>query len=191
MNPVGTPSLPSQDRRVRHEQGGKNTARTVGLLVAGAAVGLDQITKSLVVSHLAADDKIHIVGSVRLIRRFNTGMAFSQGRGSPLVGWIVGVVVIVLAAWVLRTLWRRPGSPGAPTIAYAAALGGLLGGAFGNKIDRLVRRNGAVVDFVDVGFWPVFNVADAVLSVSCVFLVLLSLRHDTSRSPGLEKQPSR
>ena len=159
----------------------QNRARTVGLGVAGAVIALDQITKSLVVSHIAADGEVRLIGGLRLIRRFNTGMAFSQGSGSPVVGWIVGVVVIALAVWVLRTLWRRPGSSGAPTVGYGAALGALLGGALGNKIDRLVRNNGAVVDFVDVGFWPVFNVADASLSVACVALVLLSFRHDRNQ----------
>ena len=191
MNPVSTPSLSSKDRGVHRDHTGRNTARTVGLAVAVVAIALDQLTKSVVVSQLGADDEVRLVGSARLIRRFNTGMAFSRGSGSPLVGWIVGVVVVVLAVWVLRTLWRRPGSPGAPSVGYGAALGGLLGGAVGNKIDRLVRRNGAVVDFFDVGFWPVFNVADAVLSVSCVCLVLLSLRSDARKSSGSEKQPSR
>ena len=163
------------------------SARTWGLVVAAIVVGVDQLTKSLVVGHLGATEEFRIVGDVRLIRRFNTGMAFSQGSGSGAVTWIVGVVIVVLAAWVLRTLWRVPGSPGAPTRPFAAALGGLLGGAIGNKVDRLVRRGGAVVDFIDVGFWPVFNVADSALCVACVVLVILSFRADASSSR--EHQP--
>ncbi len=154
------------------------SARSWGLLTAFVVVIVDQITKSLVVSHIDATDEIELVGSLRLIRRFNTGMAFSQGSGNGAVSWIVGVVIVVLAAWVLRTLWRTPGSPGAPTRPYAAALGGLLGGAVGNKVDRVFRRGGAVVDFIDVGFWPVFNVADSALCVACVVLVVLSFRSD-------------
>ena len=156
------------------------SARTWGLMVAAIVIGVDQLTKSLVVSHIGAAEEIRLVGGVRLIRRFNTGMAFSQGRGSGSVTWIVGVVIVVLAGWVLRTLWRVPGSPGAPTRPFGAALGGLLGGAVGNKVDRLVRRGGAVVDFIDVGFWPVFNVADSALCVACVVLVILSFRADTA-----------
>ena len=163
------------------------SARTWGLVVAAIVVGVDQLTKSLVVGHLGATEEFRIVGDVRLIRRFNTGMAFSQGSGSGAVTWIVGVVIVVLAAWVLRTLWRVPGSPGAPTRPFAAALGGLLGGAIGNKVDRLVRHGGAVVDFIDVGFWPVFNVADSALCVACVVLVILSFRADASSSR--EHQP--
>jgi signal peptidase II len=156
----------------------KASPRSVGLAVAAVVVGLDQLTKSLVLAHIGADDEVRIVGSLRLIRRFNTGMAFSKGSGSPAVSWIVGVVIVILAAWVLRTLWRPPGTPGAPSVGYAAALGALLGGAVGNKVDRLFRDGGAVVDFVDVGFWPVFNVADAALSLACVALVAFSLRND-------------
>ncbi len=156
------------------------SARTWGLLVAALVVVIDQLTKSLVVSHIGAAEEVRIGGGVRLIRRFNTGMAFSRGSGSGAVTWIVGVVIVVLAAWVLRTLWRVPGSPGAPTKPFAAALGGLLGGAIGNKVDRLVRRGGAVVDFIDVGFWPVFNVADSALCVACVVLIVLSFRADAA-----------
>ncbi len=150
--------------------------RAVGLGVAASVIGVDQLTKSLVVAHIGAADDVHVVGPLRLIRRFNTGMAFSKGSGSPAVAWIVGIVIVILAAWVLRTLWRRPGTPGAPSAGYAAALGALLGGALGNKVDRLFRRGGAVVDFIDVGFWPVFNVADSALSIACVALVIVSLR---------------
>lgn len=164
-----------------------NRPRTAGLAVAAATIAVDQVTKSLVVSHIAADGEVRLVGSLRLIRRFNTGMAFSKGSGSPVVAWFVGIVVVVLAVWVLRTLWRRPGTAGAPTMAYAAALGALLGGALGNKVDRLVRNNGAVVDFVDVGFWPVFNVADAALSLACIALVLLSFRHDGVHRSAADK----
>jgi signal peptidase II len=162
--------------------------RAVGLSMAAAVVGLDQLTKSLVVAHIGAADEVHIVGSLRLIRRFNTGMAFSKGSGSPAVSWIVGIVIVVLAAWVLRTLWRPPGSPGAPSVGYAGALGALLGGALGNKVDRLIRRGGAVVDFIDVGFWPVFNVADSALSLACVALVVFSLRSE--RRERTNAQPS-
>lgn len=157
--------------------------------MAAAVIGLDQLTKTLVVSSIGAAEEIRLVGSVRLIRRFNTGMAFSQGSGSGAVTWIVGVVIVVLGAWVLRTLWRAPGTPGAPTRPYAAALGGLLGGAVGNKIDRLVRRGGAVVDFIDVGFWPVFNIADSALCVACAALVILSFRADALSSP--DRHPKR
>lgn len=165
-----------------------NRARTVGLAVAAAVIAIDQVTKSIVLASIGRTEEVRLFGNVRLIRRFNTGMAFSKGDGSSAVGWIVTVVVVALTAWVFRTWWRRPGTPGAPSIAFSAALGGLLGGALGNKVDRLFRSGGAVVDFIDVGFWPVFNVADSSLCVACVALVLLSVRDDRAARP--ETHPS-
>jgi signal peptidase II len=58
----------------------------------------------------------------------------------------------------------------------AVALGLVLGGAFGNVGDRIFRSpgflRGAVVDFVDVGFWPVFNLADSAITCGCILLLL-------------------
>ena len=164
--------------------------RVVGLGVAAGVIAVDQLTKSLVVARIGADAEVHVIGPLRLIRRFNTGMAFSKGSGSPAVAWIVGIVIVVLAAWVLRVLWRRPGTPGAPSVPYAAALGALLGGALGNKVDRLFRRGGAVVDFIDVGFWPVFNIADTALSIACVALVIVSLRSERRNGTTIHEQTS-
>jgi signal peptidase II len=60
----------------------------------------------------------------------------------------------------------------------------VLGGALGNVVDRALRDGdgflgGRVVDFVDLGFWPVFNLADAALWVGIGLLVLASLREGT------------
>jgi signal peptidase II len=52
-------------------------------------------------------------------------------------------------------------------------MGLLLGGACGNLVDRLVRHHhGAVIDFIDLRWWPVFNVADACITVGALMLVL-------------------
>ena len=62
--------------------------------------------------------------------------------------------------------------------AVAVALGLVLGGAFGNVADRVFRSpgflKGAVVDFVDVGFWPVFNLADSAITCGCLLLLATS-----------------
>ncbi len=64
----------------------------------------------------------------------------------------------------------------------AVALGLILGGAFGNVADRVFRApgflEGAVVDFVDVGFWPVFNLADSAITCGCILLLLASWARD-------------
>jgi signal peptidase II len=122
----------------------------------------------------------------------NTGVAFSRGSG---VGAIIVPIVLVIAliSWTARNEFRQPGGPSkwAP-LGY----GLILGGAFGNVVDRLFRGDkwgrGAVVDMVDVGWWPVFNLADAALCVGVV-LTLISLAtspqrksHSIDRDDGLD-----
>ncbi|HEX7167995.1 MAG TPA: signal peptidase II, partial [Acidimicrobiales bacterium] len=69
----------------------------------------------------------------------------------------------------------------------AAGLGLVLGGAVGNLADRLFRdHGGAVVDFVDLQWWPVFNVADIAISVGAVLLVVVGWREQTPDAAAAE-----
>ena len=101
-------------------------------------------------------------------------MAFSQGKGlGPLIA-IVGVVVV---AFLLVGLRRN-------TPSGAVFVGLVAGGAAGNIVDRAFRGDawlrGAVVDFIDLQWWPIFNIADAAICVGGVLLVLSSLRQEKS-----------
>ena len=144
----------------------------VAAAVVVAVVALDQLTKWWALRRLDSGP-VHVLGTLDLELSRNTGSAFSlfQGRG-PLLA----VVAVVLVA-VLGTLaWR------APTVGRAAVLGLIAGGALGNLSDRVFRGDhGAVVDFVDLHFWPTFNLADACITVGCVLLVVSLLR--APRSP--------
>ena len=108
---------------------------------------------------------------------FNTGAAFSQGRGlGPFIGVAAAVVVVVLL-WTGRAVPNRLG---------AVAMGAVLGGALGNLSDRAFRRGdgflgGAVVDFIDFQWFPVFNVADIGV-VGGAFLLMLATVLDERRS---------
>jgi signal peptidase II len=83
----------------------------------------------------------------------------------------LAVVAVVLIGALAALVWR------APTLGRAAIIGLILGGALGNLGDRLFRDDhGAVVDFVDLHFWPTFNVADACITVGCLLLVVSLLR---------------
>jgi signal peptidase II len=99
---------------------------------------------------------IDVVWTLRLNLTFNTGAAFSQGRGlGPFIG-IAAAAVVVGLLWSGRAVPNRTG---------AVAMGVILGGAIGNLSDRAFRRGdgflgGAVVDFIDFQWFPVFNVAD-------------------------------
>jgi signal peptidase II len=153
----------SSDRR------GSGLAITVG--VAVTVVVLDQLTKRWALRRLA-DGNIDLFWTLRLNLTFNSGMAFGRGEGfGPVIGVLVMVVVVVL----LLSL-RRAGSRLA-----SVAVGLVIGGAVGNLLDRLFRGDdgflqGAVVDFIDVQWWPVFNVADMGVVIGGLLLVVGSFR---------------
>jgi signal peptidase II len=139
-----------------------------------AVVALDLITKAWAVSELD-DGPVEIIGdtvSFRLAR--NTGGAFSLFQAfTPMLA----IVAVVVAYFLVRTLRRTRDT------LLVVALSLVLGGAIGNLLDRLFRSpgflRGAVVDFVHVGDWPTFNVADSAITVGAVLVIVWSLRSNT------------
>ena len=141
------------------------------LATAGAVVLLDQLTKWWALERLVRGD-IDVVGSLRFHLVFNRGTAFSLGGDN---GPIFAVIAIVVAVAVF--LYARRIEATASVVGLAL----VLGGAIGNVVDRVFRSGdgflgGRVVDFVDLQWWPVFNVADAAIVCGAVLLTLLSLR---------------
>jgi signal peptidase II len=123
---------------------------------------LDRVTKNLVAASLPFGTEVQVVGHlVGLTNVRNSGAAFGlvpAGAGVFMVASMV--VAIALVVYVART----------PTSLWAGVvLGLILGGTIGNGFDRLVY--GTVTDFVDVHFWPVFNVADSAISIGVVLLI--------------------
>jgi signal peptidase II len=151
-------------------------------LVYGTAAGvlaLDQVTKSLVIANLKGNPPVRIFGdAVRLVYATNPGGAFSLFTGFPL---FFAVMAVVVMGGIIH-FSRRTSSA-----AVMGVLGLLLGGALGNFTDRLLRGDtllhGQVVDFVDVGPWPVFNVADSAVTIGAIALTLLLSRAPES-TPG-------
>lgn len=138
-------------------------ARRLALLavVAVAAVGLDAATKAWA-RHVLRDRPRHL-GIVDLVLGSNSGVAFGIGAGSSR--WLVLTATAAVVAVLLIVAWRlRP----------TAAAGLVVGGGVGNLHDR--SGDGAVTDFVSVGWWPTFNLADSVICVGAVWLVLASWR---------------
>lgn len=143
--------------------------RRTGVLVAVAAavVIVDQLTKSWALDALANGRRIHVAWTLELALSFNTGAAFGIGRGLTPFLIVAALVLLVVLIGVGRTVVGLPG---------AIAIGMVLGGSVGNLVDRLVRSHGgAVIDFIDLGWWPVFNVADMGISIGAVLLVLFSI----------------
>lgn len=149
-------------------------------LAAGIVLGLialDQITKIWAVAALS-DGPVSIVGTTlefRLSR--NTGGAFSLFQQfTPVLAILAIVVAVVLVRVIQRTADR--------VILVALAL--VLAGAVGNLLDRIFRSpgflRGAVVDFIGVGRFPTFNVADSAITIGAVLLVLWGWRRETTSS---------
>lgn len=136
--------------------------------MAAVVLALDAATKQWAVSALA-DGPVELFGPVRLALTHNKAGAF--GLGGAFVPFLA------VAALVLVIVLVVTGSAGGRA-SLAVALGLVLGGAFGNVADRVFRApgflRGAVVDFVDVGFWPVFNVADSAITCGCLLLLAAS-----------------
>ena len=135
------------------------------LAIAAVVVLVDQLTKWWALDELS-DGDIHLVGSLRLNLAFNKGMAFSQGTG---LGPIIGVVALLVIVGLLVSIGRSTSR------IYPLAVGLIIGGAVGNLLDRLFRSpgwlRGGVVDFIDVQWWPIFNVADIAVTTGGALLL--------------------
>ncbi len=143
------------------------------LTIMAIVIGLDQLTKQLVVANIAIGRRVSVAFGIDLVHSLNTGVAFSKGRGRS--GIILPILVVVVVVVVMAfTEFRRAGGVLWPAVF---GYGLIIGGALSNVADRLFRGagwgKGAVVDMVDVGWWPVFNLADSALSIG-VLLVLMS-----------------
>ena len=136
-------------------------------IIAAAVVLLDQWTKHLVIESMPLHHSFPVIpGALYLTHERNTGVAFGQLRGAgPLL--IVAACIAIGAILLYRARLLRSGAPIHPLLAVGLALP--LGGAVGNLIDR--ARFGYVVDFVDLRWWPIFNVADSAITVGAACLV--------------------
>ncbi len=141
------------------------------VVIAATVLALDVATKVAVVHFIEPGNPVEVLGdfvTLKLIR--NPGAAFSMATGMT---WLLTLVAIAVVVGVIR-IGRTLRSPW-----WALGLGLVLGGALGNLIDRLFRApgplQGHVVDFVSVGWWPVFNVADSGIVCGAILLVVLTL----------------
>lgn len=147
----------------------------IGAIALGVLV-VDQLTKWWALEELATRT-IDVVWTLRFHLARNPGAAFSLGAGSGITRFLPLAVLVVVGV----VIWR---GRAALTRSGAVALGMIVGGAVGNIVDRALRADGgdlfsgAVVDFIDLQWWPVFNVADAAVVCGGILLVVSSFWHD-------------
>lgn len=143
---------------------------TVGAAVAAVLV-VDQLLKRWAVARLLGRPPIDVFWTLRFNYAENTGMAFSKGSGSGRYIGLLVIVIVVVMIVVARRLTSR---------LQLVLVGVVIGGAVGNLVDRIFRADagflsGGVVDFIDVQWWPIFNVADAAVVVGGIALALTGL----------------
>lgn len=135
-------------------------------VVAAAVVAVDGATK-IWARHTLADAPRHVVGPVWLRVSTNRGFSFSLGSNWPAVAGTLTLVALGVVT-VLALFAQR----GAPSIGF----GLLIGGGIGNVVDRFSSTPHAVTDFIAVGSFPDFNVADAAITCGLAILFVLALR---------------
>lgn len=138
--------------------------------IAGLIVALDQWTKELVRDHIALGATWLPHGLewlspyARIVNWFNTGAAFGMFQSGSMVFTVLAFIVIGAIIYYFPQVDRHDW-----TLRLAMSM--QLAGAIGNLVDRLIH-DGKVTDFISVGTFPVFNVADASISVGTVILLL-------------------
>ncbi len=152
--------------------GRRRTAWARVALVLGLVMVIDQLAKRLVTGAIAPGQSDGILPGIELVHVRNRGVAFGfLGGGGALVLVLTAAALVALVVFFAL-------DPVRPLAWLPTGL--LLGGAFGNLLDRL--REGAVTDFIHVPLWPAFNLAD--VSITFGVLTLLYLLEGRRRAPA-------
>ena len=139
-------------------------------LIIVAVVIADQATKNWALNSLSDGRTIDLFWTLRFNLVFNSGMAFSQGQG---LGRLIGLLAIGVAVWLWLSLKK------VSTNLSLVGTAMLIGGALGNVVDRLFRGEkwlaGSVIDFIDLQWFPVFNIADSAVTLGAAMLITSSV----------------
>lgn len=150
-------------------------------MIAGVVVGVDQLTKAAIAAWLGRSSSSHrvdIVGGVLGLHYVeNTGAAFGVLPDRRAMLSVLALLVLGgLVVYYRRLVHRSP--------VVTLGMGLLVGGALGNIIDR--ARLGHVIDFIAVGAWPKFNVADSAITIG---VLLVAWRAMTASEPSRPSRP--
>jgi signal peptidase II len=152
---------------------GASLEQWIGLgAIAVASIAADQLTKRLVSSRLLLDENTHVVGPLSIHHVQNSGIAFG------LFSSATSLVIVLTALAVAWMLWFFARS-GARHPILPVALGLVIGGSVSNLVDRV--RLGHVTDFLDLRFWPAFNLADSFIVVGVGVLLYALVASDRER----------
>ncbi|MFW6383302.1 MAG: signal peptidase II [Nanoarchaeota archaeon] len=142
------------------------------LLIVVAVLLVDQLSKFLF-RNLLAENSISILGGFfRFALTYNTGAAFSIFTGNNFLLIILSVLIIAILFYYLKIYANEK-------FGYESfGLSLIIGGALGNLVDRIYL--GSVVDFIDIWIWPVFNLADAAITIGVIIIIYKILVKESS-----------
>jgi signal peptidase II len=134
--------------------------------VCAFVVAADQAAKAAIEAHLVPGQYEKVLGPLELTLSHNNGVAFGLAGGAGVKLVLTTAVALAVIAYLFARNPRRRG--------IWLAVGLVAGGAIGNLVDRI--RQDAVTDFIAVGSWPPFNLADVSITLGVLLLVYLYLR---------------
>jgi signal peptidase II len=153
-------------------------------------LALDLVTKFIVQARFQLGESLPVIGeTLKLTYIHNPRGAFGMSIGSNSFHILISIVVI---AAVLYALFKEAGR----SRVVDFSLAGIVAGAIGNLVDRI--RMGEVVDFINVNIpdidflgirmqrWPIFNIADAAVTVGVIVLLVWTFTHRTGRQEEQE-----
>ncbi|MDD5748307.1 MAG: signal peptidase II [Actinomycetota bacterium] len=138
------------------------------------SLAIDQLTKLLIALNIQEGRSITVIPHVLWITHTkNTGAAFGLMAGKGGIIFFCSLfLIILLLVWLFSRSEKR--------IGIYIALGAIVGGALGNLTDRIIR--GKVVDFIDLGWWPVFNLADTLIVIGVIMFLIVFFLEDRKKT---------
>jgi len=140
-------------------------------LIVALIITTDQLSKNLIRSYPVG----HVIFEwrfFRIIHIYNTGASFGIFQGHNLVLTIAAIVALVVLMCLAVFVYRR--YPQYVTIPNRIVFSLIIGGISGNLIDRIVHSS--VTDFLDLTYWPAFNVADSASVIGAIIAILSIIR---------------
>jgi signal peptidase II len=135
-------------------------------IVCGVVLAIDQAAKAAIEAHIVPGEYVDVLGPLELTLSHNRGVAFGLAGGAGVKLVLVTALALGVVGYLFARDPRRSG--------MWVATGLVAGGALGNLVDRI--RAGAVTDFVAIGSWPPFNLADVSITVGVILLIFIYLR---------------
>ncbi|MCR4337310.1 MAG: signal peptidase II [Candidatus Omnitrophica bacterium] len=145
----------------------------LSLITVFSIVFLDQLTKKVFSNILSVGETLPILPNVlHMTLVHNTGIAFGLFKDQGIVFIIIPVITLILLIYNIYYYHQNNESLSS---LYIVTFSMISGGAIGNLIDRLFY--GYVIDFIDIRFWPVFNIADSAITIGALILMVKCLQY--------------